>query len=395
MEYMQVSGNNNRPGRCSDDACPCGYPGAEIEYGKGYMYIPDEVVKFRTSCPTETEAQCKIQSMFGGRLVFAGQKGVFSPILMCKLGALNRGINLEVAAKDAEHWWETGEVPLRATPLAGFSVEDVEKVKDIAVSKDIYIIDNNGSVPIGDLPIGARVTDLSWEWEFRPSENYTRARRKLRFLPIYKQIQSEVKPVTWVIVAKNHYERLKSHVTLLTEEMISRHAFDDRINLDHKYVDLGYNHWGDSGTANAKHGLRPWLNSTGIHANEGFYKTFSDSFKEALLKTTLPNKEWKNGSAYNTKDYVFIPSTSELGDIAHESTYQIGSAYPYFLGAGNAKRIVDKTSAYWTRSPISSDASGVRNVDGAGKFFFLPCAFRHIGVRPALNMKSGILVSGI
>jgi hypothetical protein len=50
MEYMQVSGNNNRPGRCSDDACPCGYPGAVIEYGKGYMSIPEEVVTLIFCC---------------------------------------------------------------------------------------------------------------------------------------------------------------------------------------------------------------------------------------------------------------------------------------------------------------------------------------------------------
>jgi hypothetical protein len=399
MEYMQVSGNNNRPGRCSDDACPCGYPGAVIEYGKGYMYIPEEVVKFRISCPTESEAQLKIQSLFGGdRLVFAGQKGVFAPILICEIGAKNRGINLDVAAKDAEHWWETGKVPLRATPFAGVNVEDVE---GIAVSEDNYVIDNNGTIPISDLPIGARVTDPSWEWEFRPYENYTRARRKRRFLPIFQQIQGEVKPVTWIIVAKNHYERLEPHVTLLTEEIISRHTFDESTNRKHKYADLGYNHWGNSGTANANHGLRPWLNSTGIHSGEGFHRAFSESFKQTVLTTTVPNKEWECGSAYTTQDKVFIPSTTELGDSAHEYTYQIGAAYPYFQGtllSGFAKReawLGERTDTYWTRSPISSDAAAVRSVDGAGKFFFLPCVFRHIGVRPALNLKSKILVSEI
>jgi hypothetical protein len=38
---------------------------------------------------------------------------------MCKEGAMKRCLNLEVAEADAKHWWETGMVPLRATPLKG------------------------------------------------------------------------------------------------------------------------------------------------------------------------------------------------------------------------------------------------------------------------------------
>jgi len=44
-------------------------------------------------------------------------KEMFFPILMCEQGAKLRGINLDTAATDAKHWWETGLVPLRPTPL--------------------------------------------------------------------------------------------------------------------------------------------------------------------------------------------------------------------------------------------------------------------------------------
>ncbi len=64
---------------------------------------------------------------------------------------------------------------------------------------DYYIDYTGGSISIGELPIGARVADPSWEWEFRTGNNYSGS--------------GNVKPVTWIVVAKDHYEGLDSHVT--------------------------------------------------------------------------------------------------------------------------------------------------------------------------------------
>ena len=101
---------------CSDDSCPCGYPGATIKCGEGHIYVSDEVVDFRKDCLTEAQAQLKIQRLSDqmGSFVVAGA-GVFAPILMCEQGARKRGIDLKVAAADAKHWWQTGKVPLRVT----------------------------------------------------------------------------------------------------------------------------------------------------------------------------------------------------------------------------------------------------------------------------------------
>src|SRR5205085_9119964 len=41
------------------------------------------------------------------------------PVLMCEQGARLRNLDLGVAAADAKQWWETGQVPLRATPIKG------------------------------------------------------------------------------------------------------------------------------------------------------------------------------------------------------------------------------------------------------------------------------------
>jgi DNA-directed RNA polymerase subunit RPC12/RpoP len=250
-----------------------------------------------------------------------------------------------------------------------------------------YLMDyEKGSIPIGDLPIGARVVDPSWEWEFHSGSGYT-----------HKE-GDEKKPVIWIIVAKNHYDRLESHVTLLAEELIGNHSFDNSTDRNHENAACGYNHWGESGTANATRGLRPWLNSSGIHAGEGFYQAFSKNFKEAVLATTLPNKEWENGTAYSTEDKVFLPSTTELGDTAHANTYQIGSAYPYFSGTGDARRVASlggEDRWYWSRSPDSHNDYYVRYVPSDGAFDYFSCYANHgsCGVRSALNLKPGILVS--
>jgi hypothetical protein len=260
-----------------------------------------------------------------------------------------------------------------------------------ALDADYYIDYESGTIPLSDLPIGARVVDPSWEWEYRLGINYSDKDWDGDPTP-----PAEVKPVTWIVVARDHYEGLDPHVTLLSDELIGRHAFDNSTHVD----DWGYNHWGESGThSSADRGLRPWLNSTGIHSGEGFYRAFSESFKQAVLTTNVPNTDWQNGSAYSTQDNVFIPSTTELGDVEHDWTYQIGTAYPYFQGADDAKRIaklLGETMFYWTRSSDSDYGSYVRYASNAGEFYdFCDACYSNHGVRPALNLRSDALVSEI
>lgn len=109
-------------GRCSDNACPCGYPGTEIPRGTGYLYIEQDLVDFRRQCPTLQSARKAMerihkqgQARFGGAVITIYRLG---PILVCEKGAKLRGLDLEVAAADAKQWWKTGLVPLRATPLS-------------------------------------------------------------------------------------------------------------------------------------------------------------------------------------------------------------------------------------------------------------------------------------
>ena len=124
-----------KDGKCSDDSCPCGFPGANIPRGNGYLYISEELVEMRRDALSLSDIQLKIEGI-GQTLGFTMTTvtgGVIMPILMCELGARKRGIDLTVAAADARHWWKTGLAPLRPTPMTNSSSNSecvMEKNKD-------------------------------------------------------------------------------------------------------------------------------------------------------------------------------------------------------------------------------------------------------------------------
>jgi len=255
-----------------------------------------------------------------------------------------------------------------------------------------YRIDHKtGTIPISALPMGTRVVDTSWTWQFRTGDHYSGS--------------GEVRPVNWIIVAKDHYEGLEPHVTLFAEELIGKYVFDNSTNRNHPYAGYGYNHWGDCGTGNATSGLRPWLNSTGMRhklIGKSFYQSFSKSFKLAVLETTLPNREWSSTTIYYTRDKVFVPTITELGLIRYDCHLQTGSAYAYFSEGGEIKAEVKhggKLDWYWTRSPDYCCGVYVCLVLKGGERYNMNIrdyAFNNYhGVRPVLNLKSDIPVSVI
>lgn len=132
MDYFEAivpTGNAH----CFDERCHCS--GTEISRGQGYLCVTRECVDFRRAIPTKEQfggfVKERIRTQLTGKLE-AGKlaedldglmKSIYysdalSPILTCELGAKRRGLDLEVAAADARHWWRTGQVPLRPTPVA-------------------------------------------------------------------------------------------------------------------------------------------------------------------------------------------------------------------------------------------------------------------------------------
>ena len=274
-----------------------------------------------------------------------------------------------------------------------------------------YIIDyENGNIPVGELSIGSRITDPSWEWEFRTGNNYT---EKIVHRTDGTYANSEQKPVTWIVVAKDHYSDLAPHVTLLSEELIGKFCFDTRKkNIMFIFTD-GDVMWGRSGDSEADIGLRTWLNSTGTHSGEGFYASFSESFKDVVLTTNVPCRDI-HSEKYTTQDNVFIPSTIELGedftwinDLEAQKFLSVGKLYPYYSITENSgakfeevlDRIVIKRVAklagdfwwYWTRS--AQNVSFVNRVTQNGEFQIDTPTSHSGGVRPVLNIKSETLLS--
>lgn len=267
---------------------------------------------------------------------------------------------------------------------------------DYYQNAEYYLDYNNGDIPIGQLPIGTRIIDTTWDWTFRPDQRY------------FKNKEEFTKYVTWIIVAKNHYDGIEPHVTLLSEEIIGCHPFDTSFDRGQHDVMFGHNHWGQSGTTNADFGLRPFLNSDGKQRTRfslwgeqyglGFYGSFSQDFKDVIVTTKLPNKDWVDGTFYITEDKCFVPTTAELGATEFKRSYEIGSVFPYFRSASDNKRIASlgvEDWYYWTRTPESHSGSHVAIIMRNGMVSWYSAFYSDVGVRPALNVKYKALVSKV
>jgi len=120
-------------GLCSDNSCPCN--DTVIRRGTGYLFIEEEIVEFRRKYrgmqdainAKEVAARARGNALGFQRYIEHGRIG---PVLVCERGARLRELDLSVAAADAAHWWQTGLVPLRATPKQGRGRANVPQKPD-------------------------------------------------------------------------------------------------------------------------------------------------------------------------------------------------------------------------------------------------------------------------
>ena len=121
MEYFSFASPSGTTA-CADAECSC--PKEPLAAGSGYLYVSNQVVRQRRQEPAASSAV---------------------PILLCREAARRRDLDLQVAAEDAAHWWETGAVALRASPrrelkfqeFAGTSIEEAERAAREAIGDEL------------------------------------------------------------------------------------------------------------------------------------------------------------------------------------------------------------------------------------------------------------------
>ena len=238
--------------------------------------------------------------------------------------------------------------------------------------------------------------------------------------------------ITWLVGGHNHYG--SNQTALVSEKIISLKAFDaiEASNTDSSRKTYGNNRYAQSN-------IRQWLNSDKISwysaqhsadappnnanvnsnyneydAEPGFLTNFSANLRNSLVAaplTTAKNTAVDGGGSETVSDKVFLLSNTEVG-LANENNIAEGNRLSLFTTADSSRlayptaevisnsEFKDATSLatskpwrYWLRSPYASFSFSARHVDMPGALSYANACFGHIGVRPALNLNSTIVVS--
>lgn len=236
-------------------------------------------------------------------------------------------------------------------------------------------------------------------------------------------------PIIWQVADKNHSGYPANSVTLIAANILKIAAFDAKEsgNSDSNRRSYGNNRY-------ALSNIRQWLNKSGspwyvaqhsadatpssgnvnynpYDGQSGFLTDFSAQMKAALLDTTLTvaKATVDGGGSESVVDKVFLLSKQEVG-LGSENSIAEGSRLALF-SSDNSSRLCKPTANavsnstynnsslsasqnwWWLlRSPYSSDSYRVRYVY-TGSSYGNNASDGNYGVRPALNLSSGILVS--
>ena len=254
----------------------------------------------------------------------------------------------------------------------------------------------------------------------------------------YRVSTETLQEIIWTVVAKNHQctpAYPTNAITLHAAEILDLRCFDAKepSNSDSDRQNYGNNRYSVSN-------LDQWLNKdaaggawysaahsadhspdtsvgTGSYgtqyaARPGFLNGFTDDEKSAILSTTtrVVKPSVDGGSYEDVVRKVFLPSTTEVG-LSDENNVAEGAAWGYyksntartgyltqqcFENTSSSSKPSSKTTAWywWLRTPYYSNTSYVRAVRSDGSLGNGTYAFRgFIGVRPALNLSSSLLVS--
>lgn len=254
-------------------------------------------------------------------------------------------------------------------------------------------------------------------------------------VPVLSAYQSRFgSKIVFKIADKNHSGYPSNSVTLITEKIIQNMASDakepsnsnnDRKNYgNNRHIYSNLLQWLNSNATagawySAKHSAdqAPTTKNTHVTYNPytswaGFLAMLDPKFVAELMETTLTVvKSSTDGGSYETfKAKMFLASTTEVG-LANENNIAEGSllalfsndasrvAYPTAQCVNNADGYTNSGFAtskgwyWWLRTPNSSYANHVRDVNSGGSLVSNNAYAGYYGVRPLCNLKSSILVS--
>lgn len=235
-------------------------------------------------------------------------------------------------------------------------------------------------------------------------------------------------PIIWKIADKNHTGYPDNSVTLITDKSVAIRAFDakepsnsnnDRQSYgNNRYSLANIRQWLNSDAEvgmwySAQHSADQAPNSTDYVSfneysdNAGFLNGFSESFKRALLETTLTvglNAITDGGGSETVIDKIFLASNTEVGlenqnNIVEGILLSIFSDDASRVASVTAEGLEDdasngsSTRTWLLRTPVITSSRSVCCVHHTGSLFNGGCYAGGYGVRPLCNLKSTIVVS--
>ena len=253
-------------------------------------------------------------------------------------------------------------------------------------------------------------------------------------VPVLSAYQSRFgAKIVFKIADKNHSGYPSNSVTLIAEKIIQLMCSDAKepsnSNSDRKsygnnrHIHSNILQWLNSNATagnwySAKHSADAPPTNANVYQNyneydawAGFLAMLDPKFVAELQETTLTvAKSSTDGGSYETfVAKMFLASTTEVG-LANENGIAEGSLLALF--SNDASRVAYPTAEcvsnseytstslatskgwyWWLRTPNSSNASGVRNVNTDGTLNSYSAYHGYGGVRPLCNLKSSILVS--
>ena len=237
-------------------------------------------------------------------------------------------------------------------------------------------------------------------------------------------------PIIWIKADKNHAGYPANSVTLVTNQIIKLLCFDakesangnsDRRNYgNNRYIWSNLRKWlnSDAGAGawyTAQHSAdappstaNVWNGVNQYQTIAGFLNAFSANERAALLDTTITvGKSSTDGGGTETcVDKIFPPSCTEVGlsgdhvcgsklAIFSDDSSRVATVTASCVANSNYSSNPSANSAwyYWLRDAYAGSASYARRVSLDGALYWGLAYYGHLGLRPACNLSSDLLIS--